>query len=224
MPGSTVGIAWAAKVRCLKVLGDDGSGSSTWSVMAMEQVLREKQRQGLTKVVVNMSLGGVSNSALQAGVAKLTANGIIVVAAAGNSAVDAANTSPANAPSAITVGATDQSDNLSYFSNFGWGLDVLAPGSAILSCYNDGPNRYAQMSGTSMASPIVAGMVACIMSSSKKLCSTPDQYVQKLYSDLSSTTVFVNAKGVLKPLAYLNPSKMATCDTATVGTLAWWGK
>jgi subtilisin family serine protease len=80
----------------------------------------------------------------------------------GNSNQDAALTSPASAPEAITVGATDITDSRAYYSNFGMGVDVFAPGSNVTSTWNDG--KYNTISGTSMATPNVAGLVAYYIS------------------------------------------------------------
>lgn len=82
----------------------------------------------------------------------------------GNSATDASNTSPANAPGAITVGATDITDTMAYYSNFGPIVDVFAPGSRVTSAWIGNPDAVNTISGTSMATPAVAGLVSYYIS------------------------------------------------------------
>jgi len=107
-----------------------------------------------------MSIGGGNVSALTAAVEKLNSLGILNVVAAGNDNNDACLYSPASAPSAITVGASDNRDIRSYFSNYGNCVDVFAPGSNIISARASDPTGSAQMSGTSMATPHVTGLAA----------------------------------------------------------------
>ncbi|PPR01533.1 hypothetical protein CVT24_001845 [Panaeolus cyanescens] len=111
-----------------------------------------------------MSLGGSATTALDNAVASLTAGGVHVVVAAGNSNTNAANTSPARAPSAITVGASDINDSRSSFSNYGSVVDVFAPGTSITSTWIGSTSATNNISGTSMATPHVAGLVAYLIS------------------------------------------------------------
>ena len=164
------GVAVGAKVLPVKVLGDDGSGSSAW----INAGIIWAADQGAD--VINMSLGGqYSSTVYDAAVAYARSKGVTVVAAAGNS-----NTSaifmPAAAPGVIGVSATDQNGAKASFSNYGSYVDVAAPGVGIVSTYPG--NDFAGMSGTSMASPHVAGVVALMEAAAPAI--TPDQVQQAL--------------------------------------------
>ena len=114
----------------------------------------------INPAVANMSLGGGISSALDTAVNNLANSGVPIAVAAGNSNADACNSSPARAANAITVGSTTTTDARSSFSNFGACLDIFAPGSGILSSYFSSDTATATLSGTSMASPHVAGVAA----------------------------------------------------------------
>ncbi len=166
--GSTVGVAKRATIVPVRVLGCDGTGSTLGVLAGADWVLG--QHVAGTPAVVNMSLGlddpGGTFTDLDAKIAVLVAAGITVVVAAGNGGDDgvgddACTFSPARAPSAITVGASGSSDARAGFSNFGTCLDLFAPGVSIRSAWNVGSvNAGAYLSGTSMASPAVAGIAA----------------------------------------------------------------
>jgi subtilisin family serine protease len=107
-----------------------------------------------------MSLGGGRSSALDIAVQSAVADGVVFVVAAGNSTANACQSSPAGEPLAITVGATTSADARSSFSNYGSCVDVFAPGSSITSAWYTSTTASNTISGTSMASPHVAGVVA----------------------------------------------------------------
>ncbi len=107
-----------------------------------------------------MSLGGGFSVALNTAVTNSIASGVTYAVAAGNDGVNACNYSPASTPAAITVGSTDLSDSRSYFSNIGTCLDIFAPGSNITSTWNTSNTATNTISGTSMATPHVAGVAA----------------------------------------------------------------
>lgn len=140
----------------------------------MEFVIDDAPSQSCPNgVVVNMSLGGGFSSSMNDAAAAIVDAGIFLAVAAGNDGADSANYSPASEPSACTVGATDSSDTLAYFSNFGDLVDVLAPGVDVLSSVPGGGSE--ELSGTSMASPHVAGLAAYLLgtgASISGLCST----------------------------------------------------
>jgi subtilisin family serine protease len=140
----------------------------------MEFVVEDAPKKDCPKgVVVNMSLGGGFSQALNDAADAITKAGIFLAVAAGNEGADASTSSPASAESASTVGATDKTDGFASFSNFGELVDVLAPGVAIESVKVGGGST--SLSGTSMASPHVAGLAAYLLgngASASGLCET----------------------------------------------------
>lgn len=134
----------------------------------MDFVAKDASSQDCPKgVVVNMSLGGPTSSAVNQAAAKITGAGLFLAVAAGNEATDASSSSPASEESACTVGATDKQDNLAEYSNFGSVVDVLAPGTDIESTWLGGKTN--TISGTSMASPHVAGLGAYFLGKDQKV-------------------------------------------------------
>ena len=154
--GSTYGVAKSSLLRGVRVLDCNGSGSNSGVIAGVDWVTNNH----INPAVANMSLGGGISSALDTAVNNLANSGVPIAVAAGNSNADACNTSPARAANAITVGATTTSDARSSFSNFGVCLDIFAPGSGILSSWFSSDTATATLSGTSMASPHVAGAAA----------------------------------------------------------------
>jgi oryzin len=110
-----------------------------------------------------MSLGGSYSAALNSAVESTISNGVTVVVAAGNDGADASNYSPASAKNAITVGAIDNTDARAYFSNYGSVLDVFAPGVDVKSAWIGSTSATNTISGTSMATPHVAGLAAYLI-------------------------------------------------------------
>ncbi|MCO1580065.1 S8 family peptidase [Crossiella sp. SN42] len=183
--GKTYGIAKEAKVVALRALGCDGTAPDSAAVSAMEWVTKNGVRPG----VVNMSLGmdnvGMGDEALKASVKA----GFTYVVAAGNSSADACGTSPARVPEAITVGATGRSDSRAGFSNYGRCVDIFAPGESITSASHRSDTGTAGMSGTSMASPHVAGGAALVLGANKN--ASPAE-VTKALLDKSTPNVVKN--------------------------------
>lgn len=154
--GNTYGVAKGVTLVPVRVLGCTGSGTNSGVIAGVDWVAKSTLRPA----VANMSLGGGFSSATNASVAGAVAAGVTMVVAAGNDNRNACNYSPASAPSAITVGATTSSDARSSYSNFGTCLDIFAPGSSITSAWYTGTTVTNTISGTSMASPHVAGVAA----------------------------------------------------------------
>lgn len=146
------GVDWNARIMPIKVLNSQGSG---YTADIIDGVYWAADRGAH---VINMSLGGgSSSSAFQSAINYAWNKGVIIVAAAGNS-----NTSAKSYPAAynnvVSVAATDSADRRASFSNYGTWVDVAAPGVDIVATYNGG--GYGYMSGTSMASPVVAGLMS----------------------------------------------------------------
>jgi len=154
--GNTFGVAKAVTLWAVRVLACNGSGSTSGVIAGVDWVTANHR----SPAVANMSLGGGASTALDTAVRNSIASGVTYAIAAGNSNVNAANQSPARVTEAITVGATTMSDARSSFSNFGSVVDIFAPGSAILSAWNTSDTATNTISGTSMATPHVAGVVA----------------------------------------------------------------
>jgi aqualysin 1 len=157
-----VGMAPGVALTGVKVLTCSGSGTTSSVIKGVDWVTAN----AVKPAVANMSLGGSASAMLDAAVQKAVNSGVVFAIAAGNSAVDACTQSPArvgkSVNGAITAGATDSSDKPASFSNYGSCVDVWGPGVYITSTYLNGST--ATMSGTSMASPHVAGAAALYLS------------------------------------------------------------
>lgn len=162
---ATYGVAKQAKIVPLKALDSfgtcQGSGSTSFVLSAIDWAISDNPAG--TRAVINMSLGSSdlgNSAAMTTAINNAIADGIVVVVAAGNETKDACQVTPALTPAAITVGAIDQTFHEGYFSNYGACVDIFAPGVNVTSLDFDNPTGSAVMSGTSMATPHVAGAAA----------------------------------------------------------------
>lgn len=155
--GKTYGAARQSKMYSVQVLDDDGKGDFATLITAIQYVMSKIRDEPRTKFIVSMSLGGPHSPAVNRAVAALAKISPVLVAA-GNEAQDACSTSPASELSAITVAASGPLNRFAGFSNRGKCVDMIAPGESILStCPN---NLLCWLSGTSMATPLAAGLLA----------------------------------------------------------------
>ncbi len=176
-----IGVAPGANLYAVKVLDNRGSGFMSDVIRGVDWVAANADMID----VANMSLGGSTSSTLNAAVKNAVSAGVVFVVAAGNNGGDACLKSPASAPNAITVSALDDRDGISNndpfasFSNYGDCVDMIAPGVLILSTWKDG--GYNTISGTSMASPHVAGAAALYLASNTD--ASPAQVIDALQNN-----------------------------------------
>ncbi|MEU6857894.1 S8 family peptidase [Glycomyces sp. NPDC046736] len=154
--GTTYGLAKEVTLVGVRVLDCAGSGTYADVIAGIDWVAANASGPS----VANMSLGGGFSQAVNDAVNAAVASGVTFAVAAGNEDTDACTKSPASAADAITVGATDNTDTRAYFSNYGSCVDVFAPGVGITSAWHTSATATNTISGTSMASPHVAGAVA----------------------------------------------------------------
>jgi serine protease len=159
--GATYGVAKGVTLHAVRVLGCNGSGSTSGVIAGIEWVTANH----LNPAVANMSLGGGASTALDDAVRNSIAAGVTYAIAAGNSNANACNSSPARVTQALTVGSSTNADARSSFSNFGTCVDLFAPGSSITSAWNTSDSATNTISGTSMATPHVAGVAALYLAS-----------------------------------------------------------
>jgi len=157
---ATYGVAKGVSLHPVRVLDCTGSGSTSGVIAGVNWVTQNR----VLPAVANMSLGGGVSTALDSAVANSIASGVTYAIAAGNSNANACNSSPARVATALTVGSTTTTDARSSFSNFGTCVDVFAPGSSITSTWNTSDTATNTISGTSMATPHVAGVAALYLS------------------------------------------------------------
>lgn len=154
--GGTLGVAPGARIVSVRAMDCSGSGSVSGVVAGLDWIATH----AVGPSVVNLSLGGPTSNTLDGAVRKLVRLGIPVAVAAGNSGADACGYSPARAAEAITTAASDRSDSRTSWSNWGDCVDWFAPGSGIATASHAGDAMTRTVSGTSIASPHTAGVVA----------------------------------------------------------------
>jgi subtilisin family serine protease len=211
--GSTYGVAKSTRVVAVRVLDCTGSGFSS-SVVAGINWVTQSHPGGAG--IINLSLGGSANSAIDSAVASATAAGLTVVVAAGNSSADACSSSPARAPSALTIGAIDRADSQASYSNYGSCVDLWAPGTNITSAWIGGSSATRTISGTSMAAPHVAGLAARLAQAFPGISNSA--IVSKLSTNNASSlavTTFVEAEDPIVTTTTTLDSTTTTIEPTT---------
>ncbi len=227
-----VGVNWVSKILPVRALGKCGGYTSDivdgmrWA--AGLSVLGVANNPNPAKVL-NLSLGGSGGCSIteQNAINEIVAAGKVVVVAAGNSNLDAAGTSPGNCNGVITVAATNRYGGKAAFSNYGSKVEISAPGTSVLSTWNSGTtvpagDTYAYMSGTSMATPHVAGVISLMFSINAGL--TPAQALTMLQSKArsfpvgtgSDCTISLCGAGIIDAAAAVAQARGATsADTSS---------
>lgn len=204
------GIASGSRIMPVKVLDDDGNGNDAGIIQGIKYATDHGAQ------VINLSLGGPDPSAgIQDAVSYAIGHGVSVVAAAGNE--NGPIDMPGNCRGVISVGAVDADKKRASYSNFGPRLDVVAPGTEILSTYlgNAGPSSYTYLSGTSMAAPFVTGVVALIKAAAPAL--TPAEVTEILHKSATD----LGAAGFDNYYGYglINAAKAVDLAYQTAGNL-----
>ena len=181
--GSTYGVAKGVTLVGVRVLDCNGSGSWSGVIAGMDWVAANASGPS----VANMSLGGGGSTAIDDAVTRMYNAGVPVIVAAGNGdfrgrEANACNYSPARAPRAYTVGATTNTDSKTSWSNYGDCVDIFAPGASITAAWHTSNTAINTISGTSMASPHVAGVAALYLQSNQNASA------QAVYDYLTSTS------------------------------------
>ncbi|WP_318209019.1 MULTISPECIES: S8 family peptidase [unclassified Streptomyces] len=221
--GTSYGVAKKAKIVGVRVLNNQGSGTTAQVVAGIDWVTQN----AVKPAVANMSLGGGIDSALDTAVRNSIASGVTYAVAAGNDNSNASNYSPARVSEAITVGSTTNTDARSSFSNYGTVLDIFAPGSSITSSWNSSDTATNTISGTSMATPHVAGAAAVYLAGNPT--ATPAQVSTALTTAATPNVVTNPGSGSPNRLLYVgggtttppgpkfeNTADFAIADNATV--------
>lgn len=219
--GKKYGVAKKANVYAVKVLRSNGSGSMSdvikgvdWAAKShKEQVNAAKagKRKGFKGSVANMSLGGGKTTLLDLAVDAAVTTGLHFAVAAGNDNADACNYSPAASKNAVTVGASTIDDSRAYFSNYGKCTDIFAPGLNIQSTWIGSKYAINTISGTSMASPHICGLLAYYLS--LQPASDSEYAVASITpAQLKENLITIGTKNALSDI-----------DAETPNVLAWNG-
>jgi subtilisin family serine protease len=200
--GARYGVAKLATLVPVRVLDCTGSGYVSAAIAGLDWVAANHLDGA--PAVANLSLGADPSSSLDAAVAAVVADGVTVAVAAGNETTNACNSSPAAEPTALTVAASSSTDAQASFSNYGSCVDLYAPGVFITSDWTTSTTATAVLSGTSMASPHVAGVAALITSAHPTW--TPAQVSALLLADATTGAVGGATTGTPNRLLYESPA------------------
>ena len=221
--GQTYGVAKGAALVGVRVLDCNGSGYTSGVIDGVDWVTATASGPS----VANMSLGGGASTALDAAVRNSVAAGVTYAVAAGNENRDACTGSPSRVAEAITVGATDQADARASFSNYGSCLDLFAPGVGVRSAWYTSNTATASLSGTSMASPHVAGAAALYLAANP---GASPAAVGTAIAEAATDAVVSNARSANDDLLFTTfggaaepPPPPPAQLTLDVNGRRWWG-
>ena len=213
--GAQYGVAKEAIIVPVKVVDCTGRGSVSGLIAGLDYVRSTARTRPSRKAVINMSLSAGNSPSLNSASRACYNEGIVVVAAAGNSATDACNYSPSSESTAITVGGTFKDDSRLEVSNVGRCVDVYAPGDRITAAGHASDDAVALKRGTSMASPHVAGLAALYWD------KFPSFNNQRIFSTIVSNTVRPNIVSDIDCSGSLNPNKIVQTPDAGHGAAPW---
>ncbi|KAG6871812.1 hypothetical protein C0995_016236, partial [Termitomyces sp. Mi166 len=184
---TTYGVAKQANIIAVKVLDHTGHGNDSDLIFGLEYIQKSAKASGRPSIASLSLISEHASKPIDDAIASLTKANIIVVVIAGNNATDARRFSPARAPSAITVGASDIADEQASFSNYGPAVDILAPGVNIISTWIGNINVVSETTqatkietGTSMAVPHISGLAATFLTFGKFTPAAMKEYLAYL--------------------------------------------
>ena len=224
--GTVYGVAKGVSLVAVRVLDCQGSGTTSGVIAGVDWVTAN----AVKPAVANMSLGGGASSTLDAAVDRSISSGVTYALAAGNGDFigrpqDACNSSPARVPAGLTVGSTTSTDTESSFSNYGTCVDILAPGSSITSAWYQSDTQTNTISGTSMATPHVAGAAALYLQTSPG--ASPAQVASALVSNANPDRITLHSRSatygtpnLLLYTAFLNGDTPVDAPPAAVFTFS----
>lgn len=211
--GVNVGVAKNANIISVQVLDDKGRGQWSGLLQGLSYI-SQVERSSSKSIIVNMSIGGSLSEVVNKAIGLLYKQGIIVVVAAGNSAKNACETSPAGAAGAIAVASSGRKDAISSFSNYGSCVTIIAPGEDIKAAVPGG--GYGVMTGTSMAAPHVTGVLANFVGSLYNSKTTPRCAIDYLRATSTKNSITGDLKNTDNKFTYAHDAQFCK--------LSWFDK
>lgn len=203
--GSVHGVAKKANIYNLRALNCEGTGAVSGIVMGIDKIVQQKLEGGAGRpVVISQSLGVKQSDSLNGAIQRATEAGITCVGAAGNQGAYSCDYSPASATMGIAVGATDQNDDVTIFTNTGECTTIMAPGTSITSASHRCDTCTKTMSGTSMAAPHAAGYAAIALSQNPRM--TPLEVKERMIAQ--STKEVVKMSSIASERSHITPNRL----------------